>query len=246
MSGFDHNGNDIVIELIALLSLCTLDELALHGRSHLWLDPDGNLKDLDPAEPLAVKRDWIERGFKYDLQETEDKRRVCKALDTMNETDMRAQQRSMTSAVSSGVVSFFQVQDYLNALLKFLISELLMNTIRYDREKSEDDIHTSYQNKKSDWDAFLENVLSTCRLGVDQIPALITLRLKNMKCILIMYLQEARYKGRDAKLARGKWGKALWTVYTHSTSTLHSIDLQSQVPADAWQEAVDQILNCAQ
>lgn len=227
---------------MALLSLCRVDELVKYSRSHLWIDPSGCLGDLNVAESPSVKWTWIEQGWRYDLQEIDDKQRVCSALNHMRNPHIQVQESALHEATDVPLPCL-GIYQYLNALLKFLISELLMNTIRYDRDKQQEDIHACYKEEKQNWDSFLERLLDTCRVDANDTPAPMSLKYKNMKCIIIMYLQEARYRTPDAKKGRGEWGRALWTIEA-SARRLPSIDLQYVLPDAALQRALCDILPC--
>lgn len=240
MPSLDHTDKGSE-ELRTLLSLCKLDELVKYSRSHLWIDPSGELGDLDASELPAVKWTWIEQGWRYDLQDVNDKERVCKALSYLNQGIMRTQEDALHQSSSHPLLSS-NTRYYLNLLLKFLISELLMNTIRYDRGYTERGIHVSYQEAKHQWDSFVDRLLDICKVEVNQLPNITAHRINNMMCILIMYLQEAMYTGEEAKKTRGKWGKALWGLQAQESETLRALDLQCILSAEALQGAYEQVL----
>ncbi|KAF8429266.1 hypothetical protein EV426DRAFT_703059 [Tirmania nivea] len=242
MSSRDHTDMGSK-ELKTLLPLCKLDELVKYSRSHLWIDPSGGLGDLDASEVPAVKWGWIEQGWRYDLQDIDDKHRVRNLLTHLNQGAMRTQEDALHQA-SDHPLLCSDTQDYLNLLLKFLISELLMNTIRYDRGHTEMDIQVSYQGAKHHWDRFVDRLLDTCKVEADQLPNVATYRINNMMCILIMYLQEATYTGEEAKRARGKWGKALWSLQAQESETLRALDLRCILSAEALHGAYEQVLPC--
>jgi len=240
MPSLDHTDKGSK-ELGALLPLCKLDELVKHSRSHLWINPNGELGDLDASELLAVKWTWIEQGWRYDLQDIDDKERVRKTLTLLNQGFMRAQEDALHQTSGNSLFSS-STQDYLNLLLKFLISELLMNTIRYDRGHTEREIQVSYQGAKHQWDSFVDRLLDTCKVEASQLPNVAAHRVNNMMCVLIMYLQEAMYTGEEAKNTRGKWGKALWSLQAQESETLRKLDLRDILSAEALQGAYEQVL----
>ncbi|RPB24240.1 hypothetical protein L211DRAFT_848981 [Terfezia boudieri ATCC MYA-4762] len=230
MSSLDRTDQDLK-ELRTLLPLCKLAELEKHSRSHLWVNPSGNLGDLDILEVSKVRGAWVEQGWRYDLQDADDKERVCKTLTHLNQGLMRMQEDALQ--LSNHPLLNSTTQDYLNLLLKFLVSELLMNTIRYDRGHTEKEIQDSYQMVKNHWDSFVDRILDACKVEAH--------RASNMLCILIMYLQEAMYTGKEEKKARGKLGKVLWTLQAQESGTLRALDLRGILTAEALQKAYERI-----
>lgn len=230
-------------EVKVLLSLCKVDELVKYSRSHLWIDKEGNLADLDPTAEPDVKWNWIEQGWRYDLQGPEDKERVCKTLTLMKREDIRAQENAIERA-SKHLQLYSDAHEYLSMLLRFLISELLMNLIRYDRKQNEQGILSLYKVVQNDWDIFVDRLAVACTAEAGQGPEVLPHRLNNMKCVLVMYLQEARYNTEEAKKTRGKWGKVLWTLQAQEIEILRKVDLRDIVPVEEWQGALEQVLPC--
>jgi len=239
MSSLDHTDKSSK-ELRTLLSLCKLDELVKYSRSHLWIDPTGELGDLDVSEAPAVKWAWIEQGWRYNLQDLDDKERVCNALTHLSQGIMRAQEDAVNQASDHPLLSS-DTQGYLNLLLKFLISELLMNTIRYDQGHTESEIQASYHRAKHHWNSFVDRLFDTLEVEANQLLDFAARRVNNMTCILIMYLQEAMYTGEEAKKARGKWGKTLWGLQAQESETPRALDLRRVLPAEALKGAYEQI-----
>ncbi|KAF8457388.1 hypothetical protein BGX38DRAFT_783441 [Terfezia claveryi] len=223
-------------ELRTLLPFCRLGELERYSRSHLWVNPSGELRDLAFSE--IVSGTWGEQGWLYDLQDDEDRERVYKTLNLLEHGLMRTQEDALHKLSNHPLWSTI-TQDYLNLLFKFLISELLMNTIRYDRGHTERETRDLYQGVKHQWDRFVYRILDMCQVR-NNSPDVASLRVSNMMCILIMYLQEAMYTGTEEKKARGKWGKALWTLLGQKIQVL---DLRGILSAEALQQAHERILS---
>ena len=207
-------------QFLTLLSHCKVDQLIKYSQSHLWVQKSGSLIDNKPRLGGSA---WVDHGTRYNLQCSEDKNRVCKYLDMLITIPMQKCADSLQIPPHK-----LETQEYLNALFEFLIFELLMNTIRYDRGKI-------LQELPLGLDVVLKGLVKACTGPLDS-EAMITpaLRITNMRCILSLYLQEATYEGQAAKETRGKLGKKLWNLYASKHEVLRFLDFQQelQVPVE--------------
>lgn len=214
-------GSEGIKEFLALLSHCKVGKLINYSQSHLWVQESGSLVDIKIGKPRLGASTWIDPGSRYNLQCSEDKDRVCKYLDILLTTRMQECADSLQMPPHR-----LETQEYLKTLFEFLVFELLMNTIRYDRGKE-------IQGLPTGLDVVLEGLVKACtELHSPVISGEMTsaaLRITNMRYILSLYLLEANYEGQAAKETRGKMGKKLWDLHASKHEVLHLLDFQQEL-----------------
>lgn len=213
-------------QFLTMLSRCKIDQLIKYSQSHLWVQKSGSLVDIKIEKPRLDPSTWVDDGSRYNLQCPEDKNRVCKYLGMLITIPMQECANSLQKPPHR-----LEAQEYLNALFEFLIFELLMNTIRYDRGKK-------LQELPPGLDVVLEGLVKACTELHGPVKSetmtILALRTTNMRCILSLYLEEATYEGQAAKETRGKLGKKLWDLHANKHDLLHFLNFEEelQVPVE--------------
>ncbi|KAF8467373.1 hypothetical protein BDZ91DRAFT_723982 [Kalaharituber pfeilii] len=223
-------------------------ELEHYCRSHLWINSDGETADYNPEiDDVPARRNWILQGWKYFLQSDIDKSMVAGYLDVLVKQESEIEPfLSQTEDIVEKKASYEEISlilQYLHTLIEFLIFELLMNSIRYDRHQLKYvDAHESFQQAGPGWGTVKQYIFSTCKVTMNRNGAIsddfqeVSLKLKNMICIINLYLCEARYKGKASKETRGRWGSELVRLTKRNPEVQQLLDLQHELPG--WESEV--------
>ena len=264
---FSSCEGDIPAQVNILLSYFTHQHLIQYGRTHLWVNPEGQLFDFDIRQPgfetVEARRAWVKGGgWRYSLLNQDDKRQVASYLNRLEEAAAAAHISS--SDIQGMLKDTFEGRElrgrelelnvrfcqYLELLLEYLIWDLLMNITRYSRQPATSvDQNNHIQNNSTTTGqvikAVIASILPRCRLEVGPGLSLprseISTRMRNLLCILGIYMQEARYKGLEQKKRRGGWGKELLQLLGNSSVASTTSTRIFEEVSTTWTEGLESL-----
>ena len=220
-------------QLICLLSQCTSTKLVEYSQSHLFVNEDGGTADIDMAADTEAKKAWVAKGWRYNLQDNTDKSHVAGYLD-----DLKPMERvnGLQQAISGEKMGWVEIQflaQYVRTLIEFLIFELLMNSIRYDRAKERAEVHSAFEAAGDRWGQMHNLLVESCvsKAETEARSGEFSVQVENCICIIMIYLQEAKYIGKQEKEKRGLWGRELLKLVREYSDQSVALHISTSLPA---------------